>query len=101
MIDVSGYFWVQVKDKNRQDDPLIGEFKLPLDGFIPFQPLHLDVHMGRSQEPAQLYMSLTLERPIESTIDMLCYTVLNWVDISPIPSTVKRVSVSMTTSQNN
>jgi hypothetical protein len=57
--------------------------------------------MGRSQEPAQLYMSLTLERPIESTIDMLCYTVLNWVDISPIPSTVKRVSVSMTTSQNN
>jgi len=32
---------------------------------------------------------------------MLCYTVLNWVDISPIPSTVKRISVGMTTSQNN
>jgi hypothetical protein len=35
-VDTSGYFWVQIKDKNRQDDPLVGEFKFKVDGFIVF-----------------------------------------------------------------
>ena len=63
-IEKSGFFWVQVKDKNQDDESsVIGEFKIKIDGLITFQPLHLDVILNKnsSDSNCRLLMSLCLE----------------------------------------
>jgi len=90
-----------VKDRNRQNDSLIGQFKLPIDGFLPFQPLHLDVKLNNNgSEEASMFISITLERPISSTTDMLCYAAVNWVNVNPYPVSVKRMAIALATSSN-
>ena len=72
-------------------EDVLAEFKLPIDGFITFQPLHLDVKFGESR----LFMSLCLEQPIASSVDMMCYVALNYIRIDKQPSNVKKISVIM------
>lgn len=47
-----------------------------------------------------MFMSITLERPIASTTDMLCYAAVNWVNIDPYPVNVKKVAIALATSSN-
>jgi len=44
-----------------------------------------------------MYMSICLEKPIQSSIDQLCYVTLNWASFNPLPPSVKRFSVALVT----
>ena len=39
VIDISGFLWIVVMDRNRQDLRKLGTIKVPLDSLKPFQPL--------------------------------------------------------------
>ena len=43
--DVSGFFWLTVRDKNRTDDPKIGVIKLALDHLKPFHPIFFETKL--------------------------------------------------------
>jgi hypothetical protein len=34
--DISGYFWVILKDKSKLADMEIGSFNVPVEGLVPF-----------------------------------------------------------------
>ena len=83
--DVSGFFWVTVKDKNRQDDPKVTVIKIALDNLKPYHPILISAKLPSNSFPDQqtvpeddsmacvFSFSLTLEKPIQSQIDSLCY----------------------------
>ena len=50
-----------------------------------------------SLEQTKIYVSLTLERPMQSYVDSLCAVALNWATFTPLPMTCKKFSVVMTT----
>ena len=39
VIDASGYLWIVVKDRKRQDLNNLGVIKVPLEGLQPYNPL--------------------------------------------------------------
>ena len=41
--DISGYFWVTLRDKSKLTEGLIGQFCVPVEALKPFNPLHLEV----------------------------------------------------------
>ena len=43
--DVSGFFWITVKDKNRQDDPKLGVIKIALDNLKPYHPIYMETKL--------------------------------------------------------
>lgn len=45
-------------------------------------------------------MTITLERPIASTTDMLVYSAVNWVNIDPYPVNCKKIAIAFSTSSN-
>jgi hypothetical protein len=45
LIDMSGYLWVQFKDKNKSSQT-IEKLVIPLFAFRPFQPVHLEIQSG-------------------------------------------------------
>jgi hypothetical protein len=42
-------------------------------------------------------MSLTLEKPIQSSVDQIVYVALNWASFEPEPPAVKRFAVALVT----
>jgi hypothetical protein len=66
--DLSGFLWVTLKDKSQLNESTIGQFSFPIEGLKPFQPLHLEV-VQPSDNPFSFFMSLCLEKPINSSID--------------------------------
>ena len=50
---MSGFFWITIKDKNRQDDPKIGVVKFSLDNLKPFQPIFVETKLNASGQAAQ------------------------------------------------
>ena len=72
VIDLSGYLWVTLRDKNSIEP--IQKFSIPLDYFRPFTPVHLEVHCpgkGPEESVCKFYCSMVLERPLVSAIDSL------------------------------
>jgi len=47
-----------------------------------------------------LYLTVCLEKPIQSAVDSLCYIALNWADISPLPPNAKKFAIAMGTEQS-
>jgi hypothetical protein len=45
-------------------------------------------------------MTLCLEQPIESSLDMMCYTVVNYVHVDPQPQNVQKLAIIFATSDN-
>ena len=45
VIDISGFLWIMVKDKNRQDLRQLGTIKIPLDSLQPYQPIRLEAKL--------------------------------------------------------
>lgn len=45
VIDISGFLWIMVKDKNRQDLRQLGTIKIPLDSLQPYQPIQLEAKL--------------------------------------------------------
>ena len=74
--DVSGFFWITIKDKNRQDNPKLGVIKIALDNLKPYHPIFVETKLdiggqaqGQDGDPAQdciFQFSLCLEKPIQS-----------------------------------
>lgn len=70
--DVSGFFWLTIKDKNRPDDPKVGVIKLALDNLKPFYPIFIESKLGNQSQdgdPSQdtlFQFSICLEKPIQS-----------------------------------
>lgn len=69
--DVSGYFWITVKDKNRQDDPKVGVIKIALDNLKPYHPVFIAAKLSPGGEDEQddsmacvFQFSICLEKPI-------------------------------------
>ena len=69
--DASGYFWITVKDKNRQDDPKVGVIKIALDNLKPYHPIFIAAKLGPGAEDEQddsmatvFQFSVCLEKPI-------------------------------------
>ena len=50
MSDASGYFWLTVKDKNRQDDPRVGVIKFQLDNLKPFHPIFIAAKLSNGAD---------------------------------------------------
>lgn len=46
LIDMSGYLWVQFKDKGRPGAETFEKLVVPLFAFRPFQPVHLEIQSG-------------------------------------------------------
>mgnify|MGYP007058511369 CR=1 FL=1 len=107
--DVSGFFWIIIKDKNRQDDPKLGVIKIALDNIKPYHPIFFETKLnpsgqaqGQDGDPTQdciFQFSLCLEKPIQSQIDSLCYVAVKGTHFQPLPSNVKRFSLALTTNQ--
>jgi len=100
--DVSGFFWLTIKDKNRQDDPKIAVIKLALDNLKPFHPVAISARLpgGPEEDSAQEFafkFSLVLEKPIQSQVDQLCYVTIKGAHFQPLPSNVKRFALALTT----
>jgi len=53
--------------------------------------------VSAGDQPCKIYVSLTLERPMQSYVDSLCAVVLNWADFNPLPMTCKKFAICMTT----
>ena len=70
--DVSGFFWLTIKDKNRPDDPKVGVIKLALDNLKPFYPIFIESKLGNQSQDGDLsqdtlfQFSICLEKPIQS-----------------------------------
>lgn len=99
--DISGYLWVTMKDKSKLSENMISQFSLPIEGLKPFQPLHLEVVQPGNQAPFSVYMTLTLEKPIQSSVDQIVYVTLNWAIFDPLPPAVKRFAVALVTEPAN
>lgn len=97
VIDLSGFLWVTLKDKNSLEP--IEKFSIPLEYFHPFVPIHMEIHCkGKGEEtPCKFYVSFVLERPITTTVDSLCKVVLSWADFKPVPPNYKKFLVMLTT----
>ena len=98
--DISGYFWVILKDKSKLADMEIGSFSLPVEGLVPFQPLHLELvvpHRNQDQPSMSFYLTICLEKPIKSSVDCLTYVAINWASFHPNPTSVKRFAIALVT----
>ena len=50
--DVSGFFWLTVKDKNKMGDPKIAVIKIALDNLKPFHPIFIESKLGNNSQDA-------------------------------------------------
>lgn len=77
-----------------------------MESLKPFQPLHLEMILNDEQEASDpqertsLFLSVVLEKPIQSQIDQLSYAVVNWAQFNPIPSNVRKFAVAFVTESN-
>ena len=102
VLDLSGFLWVTLRDKNAIEP--IERFNIPLEYFIPFTPVHLEVHCRNKNEEetnCKFYCSFVLERPVVSAVDSLCKVVMSWADFKPIPSNHKKFAVMLTTDSHS
>ena len=101
VIDLSGFLWISLRDKNAIEP--IEKFAIPLEYFIPFTPVHLEVHCRSKGEEAgwRFYCSLVLERPLVSAVDSLWKVVMSWADFKPIPSNHKKFAIMLTTDSHS
>ena len=103
VIDISGFLWIVVMDRNRQDLRKLGTIKVPLDSLKPFQPLQLSAKLPNpdgkiGDDPSTdciFQLDICLEKPIMGQVDQLCYSVINWVQFDPLPSNVKRFCLAL------
>ena len=100
MLDISGFFWITVRDKNKQDESMLGQVFFPLQELKAFTPMHLQVVLPKApgqtdDSEASLFVTICLEKPISSSVDQLCYPVLNWASFDPLPQRVTRFAVAM------
>ena len=70
--DVSGFFWLIIKDKNRQDNPKVATVKIALDNLKPYHPIFIETKLGNQSQdgdPSQeclFQFNICLEKPIQS-----------------------------------
>lgn len=69
---------------------------MPLEGLKLFQPIHLALKIP-NQSKAGFYLSISLEKPILSSVDSICYVTLKWATFHPLPPRVKRFNIALCT----
>jgi len=67
--------------------------------FKSFKPIHLEIHCigGDYNAHPVLYVSLCLEKQLESFVDSHCTVTLHWADFDPIPYVCKCFNILLTT----
>lgn len=74
-------------------------FYIPVNYFKTFKPIHLEVRLrgaDYSSEPI-VYLSLCLEKQLESFVDSICTLTIHWADWDPIPYACKLFNCLFTT----
>ena len=95
--EIEGFVWISLIDKD------IGEafdrFFIPLNFFKTFKPIHLEVHLRGGDYGAHpvIYISMCLEKQLESFVDSICTLTLHWADFDPIPYACKMFNCLLTT----
>lgn len=67
--------------------------------FKSFKPIHLEVHLrgGDYNSHPVVYLSLCLEKQLESFVDSICTVTMHWADWDPIPYVSKLFNCLFTT----
>ena len=95
--ETEGFIWFSFTDA------VVGEpferFYIPLKFFKSFKPIHLEVHLkgGDYASHPVVYLSLCLEKQLESFVDSICTVTLHWADFDPIPYVCKLFNCLFTT----
>ena len=102
--DVSGFLDIALMVRRLPQDFNLGSITLPLEALKTFQPLHIEMILNQeedndalAQDRMSLFLQVTLEKPIQGSIDKLTYAVLKWASFKPLPSNVKRFAVALAT----
>jgi hypothetical protein len=95
--EVEGFLWFSFTDN------IVGEpferFYIPVNYFKSYKPIHLEVHLrgGDYDSHPVVYLSLCLEKQLESFVDSICTVTLHWADWDPIPYVSKLFNCLFTT----
>ena len=98
--DYSGFFWILLRDK--EDGTILERIKLLTHAMRPFHPLHLHIKSSKGEESlhdlCNLYFSIVIEENIKASfIDHLVEIRIRSVHWDPLPKTVSRMMIGMST----
>lgn len=93
--NAKGFLWVSMLDKG---NTLLDRFFVPLAFFENFKPIHLELLSAEgSAGRSRFYLSLCLEKQLESFFDSICSVAVNWAEFDPLPFSSSYFNCILTT----